>query len=241
MKNKKLKFNLQRFGGDVVTFLNSQVDPEVMGQMVAAQLPKAIKFSGIAPIDTTLAGQPGSTITLPKFKYSGDAKVVAEGAAIQMDELQTTTQEAKIKKVAKGMAITDEAVLSGYGDPVGEIQRQIRMAIASAVDNEIVSVAGTANLTVVADVNLDLIDKLENTLLKLLMRLKNKDLLKESFLFHIKMLQLYAKQLELTGLVRLNSEIISLFLERLVKFLVGQLFVLKKSMMEHQSLLNQVQ
>lgn len=31
MKNKKLKFNLQRFGGDVVTFLNSQVDPEVMG------------------------------------------------------------------------------------------------------------------------------------------------------------------------------------------------------------------
>ena len=163
MKNKKLKFNLQRFAGDVVTFLNSQVDPEVMGQMVAAQLPKAIKFSGIAPIDTTLAGQPGSTITLPKFKYSGDAKVVAEGAAIQMDELQTTTQEAKIKKVAKGMSITDEAVLSGYGDPVGEIQRQIRMSIASAVDNEIVSVAGTAELTVVADVNLDLIDKLENT------------------------------------------------------------------------------
>ena len=140
MKNKKLKFNLQRFAGDVVTFLNSQVDPEVMGQMVAAQLPKAIKFSGIAPIDTTLAGQPGSTITLPKFKYSGDAKVVAEGAAIQMDELQTATQTATIKKVAKGMAITDEAVLSGYGDPVGEIQRQIRMAIASAVDNEIVNV-----------------------------------------------------------------------------------------------------
>lgn len=163
MKNKKLKFNLQRFSGDVVTFLNSQVDPEVMGQMVAAQLPKAIKFSGIAPIDKTLAGQPGSTITLPKFKYSGDAKVVAEGAAIQMDELQTATQTATIKKVAKGMAITDEAVLSGYGDPVGEIQRQIRMAIASAVDNEIVAVAGTAALTVVSDVNLNLIDKLENT------------------------------------------------------------------------------
>lgn len=163
MKNKRLKMNLQRFASDVVTFLNSQVDPEVMGQMVAAQLPKAIKFSGVAPIDTTLEGQPGSTITLPKFKYSGDAKVVAEGAAIQMDELQTTTQEAKIKKVAKGMSITDEAVLSGYGDPVGEIQRQIRMAIASAVDNEIVSVAGTAELTVVADVDLNLIDKLENT------------------------------------------------------------------------------
>lgn len=241
MKNKKLKFNLQRFASDVVTFLNSQVDPEVMGQMVAAQLPKAIKFSGIAPIDTTLAGQPGSTITLPKFKYSGDAKVVAEGAAIQMDELQTATQTATIKKVAKGMAITDEAVLSGYGDPVGEIQRQIRMAIASAVDNEIVAVAGTAALTVVADVNLNLIDKLENTFVEVLMRSKNKDLLKESFLFHIKMLQLCAKQLVLIGPALQNSEIISLFLVHLVKSLVGQLFVLKKSKTVHQSLLNQVQ
>lgn len=148
---------------DVVTFLKSQVDPEVMGQMVAAQLPKAIKFSGIAPVDPTLAGQPGSTITLPKFEYSGDATLVAEGESIPMDELKTTTQEAKIKKFAKGLEITDEAVLSGYGDPVGEIQRQIRMAIASAIDNEIVTVANTATLEVTAGINLDLIDQLENT------------------------------------------------------------------------------
>lgn len=162
MKNKHLKMNLQQFA-DTVTFLKTQVDPEVMGQMVAAQLPKAIKFAGIAPIDTTLAGQPGSTITLPKFKYSGDAKVVAEGESIEMDELTTTTQTATIKKVGKGVSITDEAALSGYGDPVGEAQRQIRMAIASAVDNEIVAVAGTAALTVISNVSLDLIDQLEDT------------------------------------------------------------------------------
>lgn len=162
MKTKHLKLNLQLFA-DVTTFLKSQVDPEVLGQMISAQLPKAIKFSSIAPIDTTLAGQPGSTITLPKFKYSGDAQVVAEGAAIQMDELTTATQQATIKKVAKGMEITDEAVLSGYGDPVGEIQRQLRMAIASAIDNDIVAVAQTATLTVSSAVNLDLIDQLENT------------------------------------------------------------------------------
>lgn len=162
MKTKHLKFNLQLFADDVVTFLASQVDPEVMGQMVVSQLPKAIKFSGIAPIDTTLAGQPGSTITLPKFKYSGDAQVVAEGESIKMDELETSVQNVSIKKVAKGMSITDEAILSGYGDPVGEIQRQIRMAIASAVDNEIVAVAGKAKLAIVSNVNLDLIDKLEN-------------------------------------------------------------------------------
>ena len=162
MKTKHLKFDLQLFA-DVTTFLKSQVDPEVLGQMISAQLPKAIKFSSIAPIDTTLAGQPGSTITLPKFKYSGDAQVVAEGASIQMDELTTATQQATIKKVAKGMEITDEAVLSGYGDPVGEIQRQLRMAIASAIDNDIVAVAQTATLTVTSAVTLDLIDQLENT------------------------------------------------------------------------------
>ena len=49
------------------TMLSNMVDPEVMARMVSAKLPKKIKFSPIARIDTTLVGQPGSTITIPKF------------------------------------------------------------------------------------------------------------------------------------------------------------------------------
>ena len=60
-----------------LTKLENLVDPEVMAQMVSAKLPKKIKFSPIARIDTTLAGRPGSTITVPKYAYIGDAEDVA--------------------------------------------------------------------------------------------------------------------------------------------------------------------
>lgn len=148
---------------DETTLLANLIDPEVMAPMISAQLPKAIKFSGIAPIDNTLSGQPGSTITIPKYKYIGDALDVAEGAAIDYSALTTDTAQHTIKKAGKGVKITDEAALSGYGDPEGEAQKQIRMSIASKVDNDILAAAQTATLEVNADVTLDLIDTLENT------------------------------------------------------------------------------
>lgn len=144
-----------------LTRLQNLIDPEVLAAMISAQLPKAIKFNRIAPIDDTLQGQPGSTITVPKYKYIGDAVDVAEGAAIQYTALETDTEQYTIKKAGKGVKITDEAVLSGYGDPVGEAQRQIRMSIASKIDNDIVDVALTAPLAVNHAINLDLIDALE--------------------------------------------------------------------------------
>lgn len=50
-----------------LTMLQNLVDPEVMARMISATLPKKIKFSPIARIDTTLVGQPGSTIKVPKY------------------------------------------------------------------------------------------------------------------------------------------------------------------------------
>lgn len=158
----KFKFDLQLFA-DETTMLKEMIDPEVMGQMISAQLPLAIKFSGIAPVDTTLEGRPGSTITIPRFKYIGDAVDVAEGAAIDYTKLETDTAQHTIKKAGKGVKLTDEAVLSGYGDPVGEAQRQIRMAIASKVDNDILEEAQSTTLSVEHAIDLDLIDQLENT------------------------------------------------------------------------------
>ncbi|MTD30165.1 N4-gp56 family major capsid protein [Planomicrobium sp. YIM 101495] len=146
-----------------VTKLQNLIDPEVMAAIISAQLPKAIKFSGIAPIDNTLEGQPGSTITVPKFKYIGDAKIVAEGEPIQYEQLTTDSAKYTIQKAGIGVILTDEAVLSGYGDPVGEAQRQVRMSIASKVDNDIVDTAMTAPLSIEHEINLDLIDALEAT------------------------------------------------------------------------------
>ena len=130
------------------TKLANLVNPEVMGDMIAAGLPKAIKFTQICKIDNTLEGRPGSTITIPAFKYIGDAQDVAEGAAIDVSKLEASTAQVSVKKVGKAAEITDEAALSGYGDPVGETQRQLLMSIASKVDEDIVTELGTTTLTV---------------------------------------------------------------------------------------------
>ena len=91
-----------------------------MATMVSAKLPKKIKFSPIAGIDNTLKGQPGNTITVPKYAYIGDAEDVAEGVAMGTTVLTSTTTQATVKKAGKAVELTDEAVLSGYGDPVGD-------------------------------------------------------------------------------------------------------------------------
>ena len=129
-----------------VTKLNNLVNPEVMSQMISATLPKKIKFSPIAKIDTTLVGRPGDTITVPKYAYIGDAEDVAEGVAMDTTQLTTSTTTVKVKKAGKAIELTDEAVLSGYGDPVGEGTNQLTMSIAAKVDNDCLDALYTAPL-----------------------------------------------------------------------------------------------
>ena len=130
-----------------MTKLSNLVNPEVMADMVSARLPKKIKFSPIAKIDTTLVGRPGDTITVPKYAYIGDAEDVAEGVAMGTTVLTASTTQVKVKKAGKAVELTDESVLSGYGDPKGEATNQLTMAIAAKVDNDCLAALYTAPLT----------------------------------------------------------------------------------------------
>lgn len=119
---------------DNTTKLQNLIDPEVMADMITAKLPSAIKVSPFAKVDTTLEGQPGSTITVPKYVYIGDAEDVAEGVAAGTAQLTTSSESYTVKKAVKDVELTDEAVLSGYGNPVGETNNQLIKSIASKVD-----------------------------------------------------------------------------------------------------------
>ena len=126
------------------TKIEQLVNPEVMADMISAKLPKMIKFTPLAYVERKLVGQPGNTVTVPKWVYSGDAKDIAEGEAITPDQLTTAKTTMTIKKAGKGIELTDEAVLSGIGDPIGQATHQIALAIANKVDNDLATEAAKA-------------------------------------------------------------------------------------------------
>ena len=133
---------------DNTTILDNLIDPEVMAPMISAKLSKAIVATPFAKIDTTLQGRPGSTITVPKYNYIGDAEDLAEAVKANIAQLTTDTADYTIKKAVKQVELTDEAVLSGYGNPVGETNNQLGLAIASKVDNDVMDALLTAEVVV---------------------------------------------------------------------------------------------
>lgn len=129
------------------TKLTNMINPQVMADMISAKLPSMIKFTALAKVDNTLAGQAGNTITIPSFNFIGDAADVAEGVALGTTVLTASTKQATVKKTGKAVELTDEAVLSGYGDPVGETTKQLGMAIASKIDEDCITALSAATLS----------------------------------------------------------------------------------------------
>lgn len=130
------------------TMLNNLIDAEVMADAISAKIDSKIVVSPFAKVDTTLeAKNAGDTITVPQFAYIGDAEDIAEGVECGTVVLSATTTEAKVKKAMKAVELTDEAVLSGYGDPVGETNGQLAKSIAAKVDADAMDALQTAQLT----------------------------------------------------------------------------------------------
>lgn len=130
----------------MTTKLQNLINPQVMADMISAGLPAKIRFAPLAKIDTTLTARPGNTITVPKYAYIGEAEDVAEGVAMGTTVLTASTTEATVKKAGKAVELTDEAVLSGYGDPVGEATNQLKMSIADKLDSDCYTALKSASL-----------------------------------------------------------------------------------------------
>ena len=127
------------------TKLAQLVNPQVMADMISAKLPHKLRFGAVFPVDDTLVGNPGDEITVPAWGYIGDAKDITEGEAIPLDQMSTTVKKMKVKQAGKGVEITDVAVLSGLGDPIGQAEKQMLLSIANKIDNDCLATLKTAS------------------------------------------------------------------------------------------------
>ena len=122
-----------------LTKLQNLVNPQVMADIIEKKLVDYMRFAPLATIDTTLQGRPGDTISLPSYTYIGDAATLAEGVELSPALLTASFVGVQVHKIAKGVELSDEAILSGYGDPMGEAANQIALSIASQEDNEMLA------------------------------------------------------------------------------------------------------
>ena len=137
------------------TKLQNIINPEVLGAFLETKLVHAIKLAPLAVVGTELEGRAGNTLTLPTWQYVGDAQDLEEGGADTPVALETQSREIKIKKASKSVEITDEALLSGYGNPADEIATQLLTSIASKVEADCFAALATASLKQVGQVNAD--------------------------------------------------------------------------------------
>ena len=126
---------------NVTTLVNGDVfDPQVVSDMINAKVAKKAVMTGYIKVDNTLSGVPGSTVTVPRWGYIGEAVDLEEGQPIDTTKMAFTTAQYGIKKIGKGVMLTDEAQLCGYGNPIGTATAQIAMSIDEKLDNDEVDV-----------------------------------------------------------------------------------------------------
>lgn len=131
-----------------VTMMNNMINPEVMGDMINAKIEALAKLTPYAKVDTTLVGVPGDTKTVPSWNYIGDAEDVAEGAEVGLTQMTAASTTFTIKKAMKAVGITQEAINSGLGNPVGQAEHQLAKSIVGKVDNDVLDAALTATVNV---------------------------------------------------------------------------------------------
>lgn len=130
------------------TMMANMINPEVMGDMINAKIEALAKLTPYAKVDTTLVGVPGDTKTVPSWNYIGDAEDVAEGAEVGLTQMTAASTTFTIKKAMKAVGITQEAINSGLGNPVGQAEHQLAKSIVGKVDNDVLDAALTATVNV---------------------------------------------------------------------------------------------
>lgn len=115
--------------------------PEVWADAVAPTILGKTRMLALADVDDELAGQPGDSVTFPKFNYIGDADDLTEGVAMDTTKLTMTDSKATIKEAGKAVELTDTATLAALGNPNSQAQTQLAISVARKIDKDLLAAA----------------------------------------------------------------------------------------------------
>ncbi|MEO7904635.1 MAG: N4-gp56 family major capsid protein [Candidatus Saccharimonadales bacterium] len=123
------------------------INPEVLADVIAGKIGNAIRFAPYARIDTTLEGQPGDTITRPRYAYTGPAADLVEGVPMDTSKLSMTTTQVTIKEAGKAIEVTEKAIITNLDGTMDEAGNQILLAMADKLDIDYLATLATTALT----------------------------------------------------------------------------------------------
>lgn len=121
--------------------------PEVYADLAqAAFTGKAVVLNSGATIqDNTLVGQPGETVSFPKWDTIGDQlDDLTKGTPMSTVAMGQTDSTATIKEAGKAVEIQDGDKLVQLGNPESEAVRQFGIMAARKVDADLITAAVTA-------------------------------------------------------------------------------------------------
>ena len=114
-------------------------NPEVLADSIEGKLGNAVRFAPHARIDNTLEGQPGDTITRPKYGYVGPADELVEGVPMDPAKLSMTTSQVTIKEAGKAVEVTEKAIITNLNGTMAEAENQILLSLADKVEIDYVA------------------------------------------------------------------------------------------------------
>jgi len=143
-----------------VTTTSNVIIPEVLAAMISAEIPGQLALAGSDAVTVldNLKGGPGNAIKIPRWGTIGDFTEVAEGNAMPVVNIAATAATATVKKFARGVEVTDEALLASYDDPLKEVARQFARYAARAADRELITAAEASTLLHAASATITLND-----------------------------------------------------------------------------------
>jgi N4-gp56 family major capsid protein len=129
-----------------VTKKSNLIIPEVLGQYLDVKMMDKIKLTPVAKVFRDLQGVAGDTISIPVWAFCGLGEIVPEGEDVALTNLSASKKDVKVAKAGKGIAVTKESMISAYGDVQAEVSRQLLMAIAGKVEEDMFTALRGATL-----------------------------------------------------------------------------------------------